>query len=460
MRSEIAHVCQYLSTLRKSRHRFRSSAETIDMGGIPMADMDAPLQSSHDADLGPLDGIRVVDWTIWQQGPVAGAMLGDLGAEVIKIEEREKGDGGRAMLSFEENGKSPYWEMNNRNKKSLAIDLKNPRGVELVRQIIDKADVFIQNFRPSVAEKLGLDYATLSKRNPRLIYASASAFGADGPERKSRAYDLLGQARSGFLLRSGHEDEPDTPDGGLADQMGAIMLAYGVMTGLMARERHGIGQRVDTSLLGSMMWLRGLPIVLSLMRENGQEAQSEMSKHMKSKKPSRHDPGNPLWNTFKCADGKWLALACVTTDPHWPVVMEALGHPPELADNEVYGDHWGRCSHAREATVVLDRVFATQPRQYWLDAMTGKGDLPVCAINTTEEAANDPQAVINGYVTELDHPSYGKIKLPGFPVALSKTPAKIHRQAPQFGEHTEDVLMGVLGLDWDELTELRDAHVI
>ncbi len=407
---------------------------------------------------GPLDGIRVVDWTIWQQGPVAGAMLGDLGAEVIKIEERERGDGGRAMLSFAD-GKSPYWEMNNRNKKSLAVDLKNPEGVELVRKLIDRSDVFIQNFRPSIAEKVGLDYETLKARNPRLIYCSASAFGPEGPERRSRAYDLLGQARSGFLLRDGHDEEPDTPDGGMADQMGAIMLAYGVLVGLMAREKHGIGQKVDTSLLGSMMWLRGLPIVRALIKQDGVEAKSEMGKHMKSGKPTRKDPGNPLWNTFKCGDGKWLALACVTTDPHWSVVMEALGNPAELAD-ERWADHWGRCAHAREATEVLDRIFATQSRGFWLERLVGRNDLPVSAINTTEEAANDPQAIANGYVTELDHPSYGPIRLPGFPVTLSATPARIRRQAPQFGEHTEEVLIDLLGLDWDEVTRLREAKVI
>jgi crotonobetainyl-CoA:carnitine CoA-transferase CaiB-like acyl-CoA transferase len=422
------------------------------------APLDAREQTTAEP-LGPLSGLRVVDWTVWQQGPVAGAMLGDLGAEVIKIEERERGDGGRAMLSFD-GGVSPYWEMNNRNKKSVAVDLKTPEGVELVRKLIDQSDVFVQNFRPSIAEKLGLDYETLKARNPRLIYASASAFGPEGPEQRSRAYDLLGQARSGFLLRTGHEDEPDTPDGGLADQMGAIMLAYGVLVGLMARERHGIGQKVDTSLLGSMMWLRGLPIVLELMRQDGRVAQSEMSKHMKSDRPTRADPGNPLWNTFKCSDGKWIALACVTTDPHWPVVMDALGNPPELADRTSYGDHWGRCSHAREATVVLDRIFAAHPRAYWLDRLVGKDDLPVSAINTTQEAANDPQAIINGYVTELNHPSLGPIKLPGFPVALSETPARIHRQAPEFGEHTEEILIDLLGLDWEELTRLRGRKII
>ena len=409
---------------------------------------------------GPLDGIRIVDWTIWQQGPVAGAMLGDLGAEVIKIEERERGDGGRGMLAFEGSGKSPYWEMNNRNKKSLAIDLKKPEGVELVRRLIAKSDVFIQNFRPSVAEKVGLGYDDLKQLNPKLIYASASAFGPQGPEARSRAYDLIGQARSGFLLRTGHQDEPDTPDGGMADQMGAIMLAYGVLAGLMARERHGIGQKIDTSLLGSMMWLRGLPIVLELMKQDGKRAASEMSKHMKSKVPTRRDPGNPLWNTFKCGDGKWLALAILTTDPHWPVVLEALGNPPELANDPCFADHWSRCTHAREATAILDSIFASQPRDYWLDRLVANGDLPVCAINTTAEAANDPQAIINGYITELDHPPHGKIKLPGFPVTLSATPARIQRRAPEFGEHTENILIDMLGLNWEEVTDLRKRQII
>jgi crotonobetainyl-CoA:carnitine CoA-transferase CaiB-like acyl-CoA transferase len=238
------------------------------------------------------------------------------------------------------------------------------------------------------------------------------------------------------------------------------MLAYGILTGIIARERHGVGQRVDTSLLGSMMWLRGLPVVLSLMREGGEEAKSEMARHMKSAKPTRLDPGNPLWNTFKCGDGKWMALAILATDPHWPVVLEALGTPAELRDNPAYQDHWGRCTHAREITAILDPIFASRPRDYWLERFTRKGDLPVCAINTTHEAANDPQAVLNGYVTDLDHPSYGTIRLPGFPVTLSETPARIHRQAPQFGEHTEQVLMDLLDLDWEQLADLRDKLVI
>ncbi len=407
---------------------------------------------------GPLDGIRIIDWTIWQQGPVAGAMLGDLGAEVIKIEERERGDGGRAMFLMPEGGSSPYWEMNNRNKKSLTVDLKRPEGVEIVRQLIARSDVFIQNFRPSVADKVGLDYASLSALNPGLIYASASAFGPQGPERSARAYDLLGQARSGLLLREG-VDEPDIPDGGMADQMGAIMLAYGVLAALMARERHGIGQQVDTSLLGSMMWLRGLPFARELMKDS-RRARSDMGQHRQQKVPSRKDPGNPLWNTYKCGDGRWLALAILTTDPHWPVVLEALGNPADMGSDPRFADHWSRCANAAAMVAILDPLFASQPREYWLERLTRKGDLPVSAINTTEDAANDPQAILNGYITEFDHPSYGVLRLPGFPVTLSATPARIHAKAPEFGEHTEEILQQKLGMDWERIMELRDRGII
>lgn len=413
------------------------------------------------APCGPLDGIRVVDWTVWQQGPVAGAMLGDLGAEIIKIEERERGDGGRAMFRFESNGASPYWEMNNRNKRSFTVDLKSAEGQDLVRSLIAKSDVFIQNFRPSVAERVGLGYDALREINPRLIYASASAFGPLGPESKARAYDLLGQARAGLLLRPGSEDEPALPDGGMADQMGAIMLAYGVLAALLAREKHGIGQRVDTSLLGSMMWLRGLPVALELMRDNGEKAVSPVARHIKRHdKPSRRDPGNPLWNSYKCSDGKWLAMATLQSDPHWPTILAALGSPPELATDPRFADHVSRCENAEACVVILDAIFAERTREEWLARLVAKGDLPVCAINTTADAATDPQALANGYITSFDHPSYGPMQVPGFVVGLSETPARIHRKAPEFGEHTEELLTGFLGLDWDEVTALRERKVI
>ncbi|MCE7798066.1 CoA transferase [Sphingobium sufflavum] len=428
---------------------------------IKDSECSATMAQSEKKGRGPLDGIRIIDWTVWQQGPVAAAMLGDLGAEVIKVEERERGDGGRAMFQLETTGASPYWEMNNRNKRSFTVDLKSSEGQALVRGLIAKSDVFIQNFRPSVAERVGLGYERLREINPRLIYASASAFGPLGPESKARAYDLLGQARAGLLLRSGEDEEPSMPDGGMADQMGAIMLAYGVLAALMAREKHGIGQKVDTSLFGSMLWLRGLPIARELMRQNGERVPSPMARHMKQQnKHSRLDPGNPLWNTYKCGDGKWLAMATVQSDAHWPAILAALGSPAELAGDQRFNDHISRCENALECVIILDRIFASRTRDEWLAVLVANGDLPVCAINTTEDAAVDPQALVNDYVTTFDHPSYGPMQTPGFVIGLSETPARIHRKAPEFGEHTEELLIELLGKDWEAVTDLRERRVI
>ncbi|MEX5710014.1 CoA transferase [Parafrankia sp. FMc6] len=408
---------------------------------------------------GPLTGIRVIDWTIWQHGPVAGAMLGDLGADVIKIEERLGGDSGRAQYAFPDTGTSPYFEVNNRNKRSLAVDLKRPEGVALVRQLVARSDVFIQNFRPTVAEKLGLDYETLRADNPMLVYGAGSAYGPNGPERTARAYDLLGQARSGLMLRPG-SDQVNVADSGLADQMGAIMLAYGVLAALLARERHGVGQRVDTSLFGSMLALRGLALALELMTQDGRVATSTFRKHLGDEPPSRENPGNPLWNYYQCSDGKLIAMAMVQSDPHWANLLDALGNPEPLAGDPRFTDHISRCQNARACVTLLDEIFAAEPRDTWLRRLLATGDMPITAVNTTADIVNDPQAIANNYIVSFDHPAMGKTRVPGFPVALSETPARIQRQAPEFGEHTEEILINVLGLTWDDISDLREQEIL
>src|SRR5215475_408353 len=204
----------------------------------------------------PLEGIRVLDWTIWQQGPVSTMMLGDLGAEVIKLEERVGGDPGRGVMSIGgtmtgvSGQRNYYFEVNNRHKKSVTLNLKTPEAKEIVYKLVEKSDVFVQNFRKGVAGKLGLDYQTLSKYNPQLIYASATGYGPDGPDSGEPSFDYMGLARSGIMKAVGEPDmAPLSSTGGIADQMGAIMLAYGVITALFARERYGVGQEVDSSHL-------------------------------------------------------------------------------------------------------------------------------------------------------------------------------------------------------------------
>lgn len=400
-----------------------------------------------------LEGIRVLDWTIWQQGAAAGAMLGDLGAEVIKLEERNTGDPARGMQSvsgLDVTGiQDAYFAIHNRNKKSVALDLRTKKGVDLVHQLTETVDVFIHNFRPGVPERLGLDYESLRSRNPRLIYGSASTFGSRGPESSARGYDLLGLARSGIMMASASPEtgEPAEIKGAIADQMGAIGLAYGVLAALIARERHGIGQHVETSLLGSMMWLQTLSLEMQLVTGG-----SRMSGH-------RRHPANPLWNHYRCGDGEWIALAMTQSDRFWADFVYLIGRP-DLRTDPRFTDQTARRINSTHCVELLDEVFAQQPRQHWLELFASKRDWPVTPVNSIADVVTDPQALANDYVVEFDHPVLGPRQTVGFPVALSETPLRIGRRAPEFGEHTEHVLMESLKLDWAEIAKLRDEMII
>jgi crotonobetainyl-CoA:carnitine CoA-transferase CaiB-like acyl-CoA transferase len=401
----------------------------------------------------PLEGIRVVDWTIWQQGPVCSAMLGDLGAEVIKIEARESGDPGRGILrvsGLDVSGRPNfYFEANNRNKKSLAVDLRKPEGQWLVQELAARSDVFVQNFRKGVAQRLGLDSATLRARNPRLVYASATGYGPDGPDSGEPSFDHLGLARSGIMLAAG---EPGMPPlgiaGGIADQMGAIMLAYGVLAALLARERLGVGQDVDASHLGSMAMLQGLSLSMKLM----------MGAAMP--RVDRRRAGNPLWNHYRCADGRWIALAMLQSDRYWADFARALGRP-ELADDERFRSLLARAQNAEACVAILDEVFATRDRDAWLAHLRASpGDFIFTIVNSVDDLPTDPQVRTNGYVVDFDHPQFGATPMVGIPVRLSETPGSIRLPAPELGQHTEEILEGVLGLDWDRISELRKQEVI
>ncbi len=400
----------------------------------------------------PLDGIRVIDWTIWQQGPVATSMLGDLGAEVIKIEDRVTGDPGRGILAM--NGidladrPNFYFEANNRNKKSLTLDLKKPEAREIVYRLAERADVFVQNFRKGVAERLGFGAASLRERNPRLIYANATGYGPEGPESGEPSFDHLGLARSGIMYAAGEPHHPPLAiAGGIADQMGAIVLAYGVLAALLARERHGVGQVVDASHLGSMMALQGLSISALLM----------MGAPMQRADRSR--TGNPLWNHYRCADDRWLALAMLQADRYWADFCDALGRP-ELAADERFADLRSRAAHAAACIAILDEVFASKPREEWMRILREHpGDFIFTPVNRVEDLPADPQVRANDYVIEVDHPNHGPVRMLGLPVRLSETPGGVRAPAPEFGQHTEEILLD-LGYGWEEIAAFREKEVI
>lgn len=400
----------------------------------------------------PLDGIRILDWTIWQQGPVSTAMLGDLGAEVIKIEERESGDPGRGVIRIGgvnvEDQINYYFEANNRHKRSITLDLKRIEAREIVYQLVVKSDVFVQNFRKGVAKRLGLDYPTLKQHNPTLIYANASGYGPFGPDSSRPSFDLLGQARSGIMNAVGGPDmDPLSISGGIADQMGAIMLAYGILAALMARERHGVGQEVDASHLGSMIQLQGLSVSMRLM----------MGRTLNP--TARTAVRNPLWNHYKCQDGKWIALAMLQSNRYWVDFCHAIDRP-DLLEGELFKDLRARAKNAKTAVAIIDDVFAKKPSHEWLDILQRSGDLIFTLVNAIDDLPEDPQVIANDYVVDYEHPRFGPIKVLGNPVRFSETPGDPRGAAPELGEHTEQVLIDVLGYNWEKIGELGDAKVI
>ncbi|HSD09429.1 MAG TPA: CoA transferase [Candidatus Binatia bacterium] len=400
----------------------------------------------------PLEGIRVLDWTIWQQGPVCSAILGDLGADVIKIEERVGGDPGRGMLRLAglEMSDRPnfYFMANNRNKRGITLDLKKPEAREIIYRLAKTSDVFVQNFRKGVAERLGIGYADLKKHNPRIVYANANGYGPRGAESASPSFDYLGQARSGIMLAAG---EPDMPPcaiaGGIADQMGAILLAFGVVTALHARERFGVGQEVNASLLSSMMLLQGLNLSARLILGN------------QMPRASRSWTFNPLWNHYRCADDRWIALGMLQADRYWKDFCRALG-ADDLADDPRFQDTASRLANAGDAIAGLAVVFEKKPLAEWIEILRKAGDFIFSPVQSVNELPDDPQVKANDYVVDFDHPAFGTIQMIGMPFQLSATPGRIRSAAPEFGQHTEEILTQDLGLSWDEVAALKQKEVV
>ena len=405
----------------------------------------------------PLEGIRVIDWTQWQMGTSATAMLADLGAEVIHLEHVTQGDPGRGIerirgvpLQLRE-GRNAYFEYLNRGKKSIAVDVGTEKGKEAVYRLVSKADVFAHNFRQGVPEKVGLGYEVLSSYNPGLIYLALSGYGPKGPDAQEPAMDYPGMARSGIMNIVGVVDDQDSPPlnmvGGIADQMGAIMGVQGILLGLLVRERLGIGQKIDVSFLGGVITLEGLTVALNLFLDK------------ELPRPNRRREANPLWNHYQCKDGKWLALGMLQSERYWPVVcrglgMEHLENDPRFASMEL------RQQNCEELIAIMDGVFVTKSYADWIKTLKEAGDIICGPVQTIPDLAGDPQVLANEYITERNHRVLGPVKIVGLPYQLSKTPGEVRCEAPEFGEHTEEVLLQVGGYTWEEIAELREEGAI
>jgi crotonobetainyl-CoA:carnitine CoA-transferase CaiB-like acyl-CoA transferase len=402
---------------------------------------------------GIMDGITIVEMGAFINGTGAGAHLGDLGANVIKIEQPGRGDSFRGMAEFIGGSmtvanRNVGFEGPNRNKKSFALNTKTEEGKEILYKLVSKCDVFLTNYAPEVVANLGADYETLLKYNPKLIYAQATSFGTAGPSASKRSFDYIGQAVSGLMSQMGERDfpEPVVSVSGICDTTGSLIMAYGIVCALLARERFGITQKIDSSLMGSAIMLASYGINIGLLRNFA------IAKHTRTK--SR----NPFSNYYRCKDDKWMMMCEIQSDRFWDQFCSMFGLPK---DDPRFITSITRREHSEDLVKVLDEKFLAKTRDEWVAEFDkNKVEFSYSPIYDTLEIGRDPDALLNNYIIEMDHPAYGKTKMVGYPVNYEKTPAKMQREAPEVGQHTEEILIDMLGYTWDDIANLQEKNVI
>jgi crotonobetainyl-CoA:carnitine CoA-transferase CaiB-like acyl-CoA transferase len=399
-----------------------------------------------------LEGIRVIDVSEAGLAPVCCRILADMGAEVIKVERTEGGDQTRGIIKI--SGNVPVYDINyvfefyNFNKKGITLDLKQAEGRQVLYKLIEKSDVFVCNFRPQALKKLELEYEAISKINPRIIYAHLSGYGLHGPEKDVGAYDFVGYwARSGVMAALG---EPGTPLPfqlpGFGDNTTGMYAACAILLALFHRERTGEGQEVLVSLIGGGIWSMG--IVLSSVLATG----------LDYPRVSRTCQSNPIFNSYECADGKWLQLACIQGDRYWSGVCKALGIE-ELENDPRFCTHEKRMENHDALIPILDKIFLSRPRDEWA-RLLNEQDIIWTLVRTPAEVAADPTPWADGYFQEIDHPAGKKLNVILPPWQFSQTPPEIRSTAPELGQHTEEVLMELLDYSWDDLAALKEKGVI
>ena len=391
---------------------------------------------------GPLTGIRVLDFTRLQQGPVATVMMAELGAEIWKVEPREYGDLAR-QIEIVKMGISRAFEANSRGKQSITLDVRTDEGREIALRLGEQADVVVDNFRPGVMDRLGLGYEDYRKVNPQIIAASASALGGVGPLASRPGYDGIGQAVGGVMRvqSRGPDDEPRTIPGGMADSIGGLQLCVAILAALVARDRTGEGQFVETSLLGSQVHIQGRQL-LGYTFGGGQ--------HYERRRRA------PLHTFYEGKDGKWLMIVAATRRD-WDklcLVLEAeeLLHDPRFATP---GDH---AAHREELEAELEQRFARRPRHEWLERLDA-ADIANGPVQSHADLVEYEQAWANGYLASVDHPTLGKVTVHGAPWRFSATPAEVPAAAPELGADT-DAILAAAGYNPDEIAAFRAAEVI
>ena len=402
---------------------------------------------------GLLEGIKVLEVANWVAAPSACAILSDLGAEVTKVEHPETGDPVRSV-DLSKRGLAPYsgglnsmFELLNRGKQSVGIDLRVPRGQEIVRRLAAESDILVTNLLPDRQKRFGLRFEDVSALNPRIIYLVLTGYGVEGPERDRAGFDYAAfWARSGIMATLGERDEPPVQQRlGIGDQTTSLAITAAIGLALYERERSGVGQRIDCSLLHTGMWVLGCDVGAAL--RDGQAAPRN----------SRTEAGNPLFNMYKARDGRWLQLVMIESDRFWQGFCRALGLE-QLTPDPQFDSHARRTEHNRRLIGILEERFAARTREEWAQRL----DAEKCLwgpVQTLDEVIVDPQARYNDYTTTLEHPEEGRYELVSTPMKFERTPAEAKSPAPELGQHTEMKLLE-LGYTWEDITSLKEQGAI
>jgi len=394
---------------------------------------------------GCLTGIRVLDFSIVVQGPQCAVMLADLGADVIKVEQRRSGDIARGIPISTSDRRSGYFYALNRGKRSVTLDITRPQGLAIAHKLLEKADVMMSSFRPGVLDRLGLGYEACVAINPRLIYATASALGPKGPDAERPGVDLVAQAMGGLISTIGQDNEFPSPVGAvIGDSAGGQNLCIGILAALFARTHTGRGQRVDASLIGGQIWAQAGELSYQLLG---------------GVTPGRANRGHAalpiLYRVFRTADG-YMVIAGVN-DNEWPAFVRAIERP-ELEHDPRFANLQLRAVNMAALLAVLDPLFATRRTAEWCKRMKA-ADQRFGPVNSYADVANYDQLYANGYLRIVNHPEWGPTKSIGNPISLSETPAAPGDWAPELGQHTEEVLVDA-GYKWDQIEQLRTQEII
>ena len=403
---------------------------------------------------GVLEGLRIIQMGHVAAIPMAGSMLAEWGADVIKLEPLDgelsrhnaKSYGVSNEVDLNGNLVNYVFELHNRSQRGIAIDLKTPAGKEAILKLIEKTDIFMSNYEVGAMKNLGMDYASLSKTNPRLIYGFLTGYGLKGPDRNERGFDVTAAgARSGIQYMSADPSAPPPPQRfAVMDKTAAAYLVSGMLAAIIHRDRTGQGQEIDISLYHTGVWSLSTDMQAAIVGQ-------PYPRH------DHHKAGNVMVNNYRSKDGKWFLLFSPRLEIPWEDFCEGLGRP-DLKDDLRFDTDEKREENREDLITELDKAFATKNLHEW-EAWFQEKNIIFGRIQTLDEVITDPQAIANNFFTDVDYGNSATLKLVNTPVNFHQNPTFIKGPAPELGQHTEEVLLE-LGYDWDIIGKLKEDGVI